>query len=114
MIPRIDHEIPHHLRRLGVLHPYMLLLAHGLHEILMHQFSHLAPPLAIVHDEQMVALGDEVRDDGVGPVAVDVAFLVEEVLDEFAVRDDEGGVGEAFQAEDAAVFARPLRQSDGW
>lgn len=114
MIPRIDHKIPHHLRRLGILHPYMLLLAHGLHEILMHQLPHLAPPLAIVHDEQMVALGDEVRDDGVGPVAVDVALLVEEVLDELAVRDDEGGVGEAFQAEDAAVFARPLRQSDGW
>ena len=50
MMIRIDHEIPHHLSRLGVLNMDMLLLAHGLHEILMYQFPDLPPRFAIVHD----------------------------------------------------------------
>ena len=50
MMIRIDHEVPHHLSRLGVLNMDVLLLAHGLHEILMYQFPDFPPRFAIVHD----------------------------------------------------------------
>ena len=58
MIIRIDHKVPHHLSRLRVLDVNMLLLAHGLHEILMHQFPNLSPRLAIIHDQEVIALSD--------------------------------------------------------
>ena len=50
MIFWIDQKVPHHLCRLRMLNMDMLLLAHGLHEILMHQFPDLPPRLAIIHD----------------------------------------------------------------
>ena len=53
----IDQKIPYHLSRLRVLNMDVLLLAHGLHEILMHQFPDFPPHLAIIHDQQMIALG---------------------------------------------------------
>ena len=110
MILRIEHKVPHHLRRLRILDMNMLLLTHGLHEILMHQFPDLPPRFAIVHNEKVIALGDQSSHDGLGPVAVDVALFVEQILDELAVGNDERGVGESLEAEYTAVLSRPLRQ----
>ena len=58
MIIRIDHEVPHHLSRFRVLDMDMLLLTHRLHEVLMHQLADLPPCLTIIHDEEVIALGD--------------------------------------------------------
>ena len=52
----VDHKVPHHLSRLGMLDVNMLLLAHRLHEILMHQLAYPSPCFAIVHDEKVVPL----------------------------------------------------------
>ena len=56
---RIQQKVSHHLRCLGMLNVNMLLLAHGLHEVLMDQLSNHLPSFSIVHDEKMIALGDQ-------------------------------------------------------
>ena len=110
MMIRIEHKVPDHLRRLRVLDMDMLLLAHRLHEILMHQFPDLPPRVVVVHDEKVIPLRDQPGHDGFGPVAVYVALFVEQVLDELAVGNDERGVRESLEAEDPAVLSRPLCQ----
>lgn len=50
MVVWIDQKVPHHLSCLRVLNVDMLFLTHGLHEILVHQFSNLPPRLSIIHD----------------------------------------------------------------
>ena len=95
MIIRIDHKVPHHLSRFRVLNVNMLLLAHWLHKILMHQFPDLPPRLAIIHDEEVIALSDQSGHDGSRSVAVNVTFLVEEILDKLPVGYDERGIGES-------------------
>ena len=112
MVDGINEKVPHHLSGLRVLNMDMLLLAHGLHEILMYQFPDLPPRLAIIHNQKVIALGYQSGYDGSRPVAVDVTFLVEEIFDEFAVGDDERGVCESFETKDTTEFLRPLRQSD--
>ena len=112
VIFRIYHEIPHHLRRFRVLNMDMLLLAHWLHKILMHQLPDLPPRLAIIHDEEVIALSDQSSHDGSRSVAVNVTFLVEQILDELPVGYDERGVRESLQAENPSEFSRPLRQPD--
>ena len=112
MIIWIDHKVPHHLSRLRVLDVNMLLLAHGLHEILMHQLPDLSPRLAIIHDQEVIALSDQSSHGGSRSVAVNVTFLVEQILDELSVGYDERGIGESLQTEDSPEFPRPPRQSD--
>ena len=56
----------------------------------------------------MISLGYQSGYDGCWSVTEDVAFLIEEVLDESTVGDDEGGVCEAFEAEDTTELLRPL------
>ena len=112
MVVRIEEKVPHHLSGLGVLNMDMLFFAHGLHEILMHQFPNFPPCLAIIHNQQMITLGYQSGYDGSRSVAVNVTFLVEEIFDEFAVGNDERGVCESFETKDTAEFLRPLRQSN--
>lgn len=112
MVVRIDEKVPHHLSGLRVLNLDMLLFAHGLHEILMHQFPDFPPRLAIIHNQKMITLGYQPGYDGSRSVAVNVTFLVEEIFDEFAVGDDERGVCESFETKDTTEFLRPLRQSN--
>ena len=112
VIRRVYHKVSHHLSRLRVLNMDVLLLAHGLHEILMHQLPDLPPRLAIVHNEEVIALGDQSRHDRSRSVAVNVAFLVEQIFDQLPVGYDECGVRESLQAENPSEFSRPLRQPD--
>ena len=60
----------------------------------------------------MVTLGYQIGHDGCRSIAVDVAFLVEEIFDEFSVGDDQRGICEPLEAEDATKCLRPLGQSD--
>ena len=77
MVVRIDQKVPHHLSGLRVLNMDMLLLAHGLHEILMDHFPDLPPCLAIIHNQKMITLGYQSSYDGSRSVAVNVTFLIE-------------------------------------
>ena len=106
----IDHEVSHHLSRLRVLDMNMLLLTHGLHEILMHQFPYLPPCFAIVHDEKVITLSYQSGYDGFGAVAEYVTLFIKEILDKLAVGNDERGVGEPLEAEYTAKLSRPLCQ----
>lgn len=110
MILRVDEEIVHHLGSFRVLHMDMLFLADRLHEVLVHELPDLAPSLAIVHDQKMVPVRDQVGHERGRPVAVDVAFLIQQALDELSIRDHDGGVREPLQTEDPTEFPRPFRQ----
>lgn len=52
------------------------------------------------------------RDQRSWTVRVDVAFLVNERLDESAVCKDKGGVAKAFEREDRTVFASPFCEEE--
>lgn len=95
MIIWIDQEISNHLNRLRVLHMNVLLFAHRLHEVLMYQLPNLSPRLAIVHNQEMISLRDQASHDGFRSIAVDIALLVEQVFDELAIRDHQGGICES-------------------
>lgn len=112
VIFRIYHKVPYHLRRFRVLNMDMLLLAHGLHEILMDQLPDLPPRLPVIHHEEVIALGDHSSHDRSRSVAVNVAFLVEQILDELPVGYDERGIRESLQAENPSEFSSPLRQPE--
>ena len=88
----------------------MLLFAHWLHKVLMHQLPDLPPRLAIIHNKEMIALSDQSSHDGSRSVAVNVTFLVEQIFDKLAVGYDERGIRESLQAENPSEFSRPLRQ----
>ena len=110
MMIRIDHKVSHHLRGLRVLDMNMLLLTHGLHEILMHQFPYFPPCFAVVHDEKVITLSYQSGHDGFRAVAEDVTLFIKEILDKLAVGNDERGVGEPLEAEYTAKLSRPLCQ----
>jgi hypothetical protein len=59
----------------------------------------------------MVEVGNGVGDDGLRAVRVEVALAVDEVLDELAVREDNGGVLEALEGVDAAILLSPLGEA---
>ena len=111
MVLRIGEEVVNHLNRFRVLNLNMLLFAHGLHEVLMDKFSDLTPCFAIVHDQEMVSLSDQVGNYRRRAIAVYVAFLIHEALDKFAVRNDEGRIREPLQAKDASELSSPFFQS---
>jgi hypothetical protein len=48
---RMKQEVPHHLSVFGFKQPYMLLFAHGLHEMLMHRLPECPPGVSMVHDK---------------------------------------------------------------
>lgn len=67
----------HQLNRLGVLQADMLFLAHWLHEVLVNRLSDFPPLLTILHEKKVVALSDEMTDEGSRPVAVQAASPIE-------------------------------------
>lgn len=89
----------------------MLLVALGLHEVLVDHLAQVPPPVAVGHDKQMVKVGDGVGDNGLGAVGVEVALAVNEVLDELTVREDNGGVLEALEGVDATILLSPLGEA---
>lgn len=78
-------EVVHHLGRFRVLDMNVLLFAHRLHEVLMHKLSNFAPSFAIVHNQKMVALSDQVSHERCWPVAVYVALLIQKTLYKLAI-----------------------------
>ena len=99
-----------HLRCFCVLNMYMSFLAHRFHEELMNKLSNLAPRLTIIHNQQMITLSDEVSYNGSRPVAVDIALLIKQGLNQLAVGYYEGGVHESFKTENSSKFPSPFCQ----
>lgn len=82
MVLRVDHVVSHELYSFGVDDFGLVVFHHCLHEVLVNQSSEGAPLVAIMHDQEVIALGDEiVRHKGVGPVAVDAALAIEDFFD---------------------------------
>lgn len=46
------------------------------------------------------------------PIAVYVAFHIQQILDELPIRDHKSGIGEPFQTENASEFPSPFGQSN--
>lgn len=108
MILWINKKVANHLDCFRVLDVDMLFLACRLHEILMNQFPNLAPRLAIIHHQKVISLGNQTSNYGRRPVAVYVALLIQQIPDQFAVRDDQCGICESFQTENPTEPSRPF------
>jgi len=77
MLVRAQAKVSHHLHRLCILQFDVLFLDHALHKILMDDFAKTSPHISVVHDEQMVATGDDVvANERRGAIAIDGALLV--------------------------------------
>jgi hypothetical protein len=77
MLVRAEAEVSHHLHGLCILHFDVLFLDHALHKKLMDDLAETSPHISIVHDEQMIATGDDVvANERRGAIAVDGALLV--------------------------------------
>ena len=62
-----------------------------------------------MHYKEVIAASDEiVADIAVGPLGVDVGFLVEELLDVLAICQDDGCSGPDFEGVDAAIRLGPF------
>lgn len=82
MVLRADHVVSHELYRFGVDNFGLVAIHHRLHEMLVNQSSEGAPLVAIMHDQEVIALGDEiVRDKRMGPMAVDATLAIEDFFD---------------------------------
>lgn len=108
---RHGEEVVQHLLGLCFLHLPVLSFAVGLHEILMDDLAEHAPLLPVLHDQQMVALGDQVRYQRCRPVGVYVALLAQEGLDQFSIRDDHRRVVVSLQREHSSIFLGPFGKS---
>lgn len=93
MLLRPHTKIPYHLHGLGMLHLDMALLNHALHKMLMNELPKRAPQRSILHSQQMAAAGNRMGNMGFWPVAVLGAFSVDELLDDAAIGDYDGGSG---------------------
>ena len=111
MIIWVDQEVVDHLDRFRMLNVDVFFLTHGLHEVLMHKLSDLAPRLAIVHNQQMVTLGNQMGYKGSRSIAVNTALLIQQTLDKLAVRNYNGSIRESLQTENATKFSSPFCQS---
>ena len=108
MVLWVNQKIMQHLGGLRLLDLPVLLLALGFHEVLVDELAHCPPCLAILHHEDVVAASDEIGYLGRGAVAEVGAFLVNQLLHDLPVRQNDGGVPEAFQRKDTAVLLGPF------
>lgn len=69
-------EIVDHLIRLCFLDLPMLLFAHGFHESLMDELMHRTPSWPVPHHQDMISVGDQIRDERLWTAAVECTFLV--------------------------------------
>ena len=81
----VHHEIMNHLNGFRMLHVNVMFLTDRLHKILVHKLPDLAPFLTIVHNQKMIASGDQAGYDGRRSVAEDIAFLIHQLFDELTV-----------------------------
>lgn len=106
-----DQKVVHQLSGLSVLEVDVLLLAHGLHEVLVDQLSDAPPLFAVLHQQQVIALCDEVPDVGHRAVTVQTTLPVQQLLNHMRVGNDECCVGEALKCVNAAILLCPFRES---
>lgn len=75
----------------------------------MNQSTKGSPLIAVMHDQEMIPLGDQImRDERRRAVAGDAAFLVDEFFDDFSVCDDCHGAVAKFEAVEPAILFGPL------
>lgn len=95
---RVQGVVAHHLHGFRVLSCNVRAITFALHEGLVDDLSARAPEVAVLHDQNMIAFGHELRGDvAEGPVAVFAGFLVDELFDEATVCEDYGGCGAEFE-----------------
>jgi len=107
---RLHDEITQHLHGLGVDHIHMVLHNHLLAKELVHQLAARAPPVRVLHQQQVVAARDEPADVRGRAPAVQVRLLVHQLLDQPRRRDDDGGAGAELERVDLAVLLGPARE----
>lgn len=108
---RLGHVVEDHLRGLGLLEHPMLLLAAGLHEVLVDHLAQGPPAVTILHDKQVIRVGDHVGDNGLGTMGVDVALAINKVLDELAIGKNNGVVLVALEGVDATILLGQLGEA---
>lgn len=74
-------EVVQHLDRFCLLNLPVFLLAVRLHKVLMDQFPNMAPPLPILHDQEVTVVSNQVGDQRNRPVRIDIALLIYQVSD---------------------------------
>lgn len=104
-------EIMHHLIRLRLLDLPVLLFAHGFHEGLVDELAHRTPNGSVLHHQDVISPGDQIRNERLRPAAIEGTFLVQQILDVLPVADHERGVLEPFQGKDASIFLGPFRHA---
>lgn len=82
---RFHDEVMNHLDCFRILNMNMFFVANRLHEVLMNELSDHAPSLPIIHHQKVITLSDQAGYKGRGPVTVNIAFLIEQISDEFAI-----------------------------
>ena len=107
MILGLRQIVIHHLTRLSFLDLPVLVFAHGLHEGLVDELPHRPPSGSVLHHQDMISPRHQIRNEGLRPVAIERAFLVQEILDILPVADHERGILEPFQGKNAPVLLSP-------
>lgn len=112
VISRVHHVVPHKLNRFGIDNLEMLTLNHRLHQVGVYQLSECPPLIAIMHDKQMVAFGDQfMGHKRMRSVAVDIALLVHRFLHKPPVRNNGHVPIAELEGVQATIFFRPFGES---
>jgi len=76
--------------------------------MLMDKLTDQPPSLTMLHDKKMVSTGDDVSDKGVGTLAVDCRFLVNQALHQAPVIDNDSGGRAELERDDASILLGPF------
>jgi hypothetical protein len=113
MVFRVDHIVSNQLYGFGVDDLGVMGFHHRLHQVLVNQSSKGAPLVAIMHDQQMISLGDEiVRDKGMGPMAVDATLAIEDFFHQSAIGDDGHVAISDLEHVQPAILGGPFGESE--
>ena len=111
---RLYQEVSQHLHGLRILKRYMFLLTPSFMKLLMHELSKQSPFFPTVHQQKVVAPGDEIMSDiGLRAVAIDGRFLVQEGFYNARISYYDRGRGTKFERNYGTVFLGPFCES-GW
>ena len=117
--PRMSHqslgihqEVFKHLRGLRILKRYVFSLTPSFIELLMQELSEQSPLFSMLHNQDMVASGDEIMGDiGRRAIAVDGRFLVNEGFNNATIRDYNRGCWTKLERNYGTVFLGPFCES---